>query len=106
MIEKKKFEQLCRKYFNFLEKDYGFRLVRSEKYDWGYEIKYKSSNVGVILTFEFRDFYLFVKVCKMVRGEFAPMPGEIGPNTLILGLSGTVLRWRKRQNSLSSIRQY
>jgi hypothetical protein len=83
MIEEKKIKQLCEKYFSFLENDYSFRLVSVNEENWGSEIKFKSLSVGVTLTFEFREFYLFVRICKLKNEEFPVRPGELGPNTVL-----------------------
>ena len=83
MIEIEKFEQICKSYFNFLKSNYGFHLVTTIEDDCSYEILFKSTLVGVSLTFEFRDFYLFVKLCRLQNGEFPPKPGEIRPDTLL-----------------------
>jgi hypothetical protein len=83
MINKKKFTHICKSYFNYLTSDYDFHLVSTEEDDWGYEILFKTNAVGVSLTFEYRDFYLSVKLCRLQKGEFPPKPSEIGPDTLL-----------------------
>lgn len=80
MIDKKLYEY-CQSCFQFLVGDYGFTFVSLNEEDWGFEFLYKTNNVGVALTFEHRDFYLFVKLCRLQNGDFPPEPGEITSNT-------------------------
>ena len=83
MINHKQFTQICKRYFNFLENDYGFYVEDQRADTWVYEIIFKNNFVAVTLTFELRDFYLFVKLSKLRAGELPPKPGEIRPETLL-----------------------
>lgn len=81
MIEREHFREACKTSFAFLRTDYGFHLVEEKADTWGFKLLLKNDNVGIVLTFEFRDYYLFVKLCKLQRGEFPSDPGEIRPET-------------------------
>ena len=83
MLKRKELKQLCKRYFEFLYEDHGFRLEGERSDSWGYELLLTNNTVGVILTFEYREFYLFVKLCRLRDGAFPPKPGEIRPETTL-----------------------
>jgi hypothetical protein len=76
-------KQLCIKYFNFLEKEFNFKLVKQTAKTGINKLIYKTNAVGIILVFEPREFYLFVSLCKLINGDFPIKSGEIAPTTVI-----------------------
>jgi hypothetical protein len=80
-MDPKQLSQICGKHFKFLEKKYGFVLVKEAVDSLSYEFWYKSNTVGIKVKFEFPDFYLFVKLCRLQNEGFPPKPGEIRPET-------------------------
>lgn len=72
---------ICGKRFAFLTNERGLQCIEDRIEDWGFEKCYKGDQVGVILCFEMREFYLFVKVCRLIEGEFPKSVGEIRPDS-------------------------
>lgn len=83
MREDKQFAQICEQKFEYLTTEYGLTCIQDEVKNWGFEKRYKNEKVGVIITFEAREFYLFVKIARLVNGLFAPEPGEIRPDSVL-----------------------
>ena len=83
MISNEQYLEVCNSRFLFLSSDYGLDQVCEKNEDWGFAMVYKNQMVGVNLTFELRDFYLFVKVVRLLGGNFPSSPGEIQPNTIL-----------------------
>jgi hypothetical protein len=67
----------CGQRFAFLTAELGFRVIDDRIEDWGFEKRYRASRVGVVLHFEVREFYLFVRVARLSDGKFPPRCGEI-----------------------------
>ena len=82
MINKKELRKIFDKAFNFLD-DYKIYFVKDKYEKWGYEIRYASTIVGLVVTFEFRDFYPFVKIVRLINEKFPPASGEIMPETVL-----------------------
>ena len=57
--------------------------VSNARADCEYEVCYKNETVGVVLSFEMRDFYLFVKLVELQDGEIPGHPGDITPETVL-----------------------
>jgi hypothetical protein len=83
MSKKQEFKSLCIKYFDFLERDYGFIMVKGTVDTGIYKLMFKSSTVGIALEYEPREFYLFVTLCKLRKGEIPPKVVEISPKSVI-----------------------
>lgn len=83
MVSNKQFLETCIRHFLFLSSDYGLDQVCEKSEDWGFRIVYNNQVVAVDLTFELRDFYLFVKIVRLQNGNFPPSLGEIRPHTIL-----------------------
>lgn len=81
----KDFDVIAKEQFKFLESDFGFRLSKSEKEDWGYELIYLNKTTGVKITYEFREAYIFIMLYKLVDGSLLENPGRIQENTILYG---------------------
>lgn len=77
----KSFFKLCEKEFSFLKEEYNFLIVDKREFDWGYRFFLKNNSTGIIITFEHRDFYVFLKICKLENGSFLKDIGEIRPDS-------------------------
>jgi len=71
------------KYFDFLEKDYGFSFFKCTVDTGSYKLMFKSNTVGIVLEYEPREFYLFITMCKLLQGEIPPKVVDISPKTVI-----------------------
>lgn len=83
MVSEKDCCNTCDRHFSFLGDEYRMERVSMSSADWGYEACYKNETVGVILSFELRDFYLFAKLVKLQDGEIPKHPGEITAETVL-----------------------
>jgi len=83
MSKRQEFRELCAKHFDFLEKDFGFKLDKCTVNTSNYKLIFISNAVGVTLEFEPREFYLFVTLCKLRNGGLPPPIGEISPETVL-----------------------
>ena len=83
MVSEKDFYNTCDRHFSFLGDEYRMERVSIAAADWGYKTCYKNETVGVTLSFEMRDFYLFVKLVELRDGEIPAHPGEITPETVL-----------------------
>ena len=83
MVSEQDFYNTCEKHYSFLCDKYMMERVSTAAADWGYEACFKNEKVGVILSFEMRDFYLFAKLVELQNGEVPRHPGEITPATLL-----------------------
>jgi len=79
----KEFFSLSEEEFSYLMKDFNFKISNKNQHKWGYQIFMKNSTTGVIITFEFRDFYVFLKICKLENGDFVDDIKEIRSNSKI-----------------------
>lgn len=76
-MPKKNFYTISREKFNFLECDYNFTFSKCTKEDWGYELIYKNDTTGVKITYEYREAYIFIKLCELINGEIQEPPRNI-----------------------------
>lgn len=81
MTNIKKLSLACGQRFAFLTTELGFQCIRDRIEDWGFEKCYKGDRGGVVLSFEVREFYLFVKFVRLIEGEFPPSVGEISASS-------------------------
>jgi len=80
--EDAEFLEYCRGQYSFLEKEFGFRIVRKNKRDM--VIQWKNETTGVWLTYEPMDnLPPYVRLCRLVDGKFCPGPGEMRPETVL-----------------------
>lgn len=82
MVSRKIFEQVCGDRFSFLSAAFDLDRKLRDK-ERGLEMISCNQVVAVDLSFEARDFYLFVKLVRLQNGKLPPSPGEIRPNTVL-----------------------
>lgn len=100
---KDQFIKDCKREFSFLENDYDFSFINGQSHPWGYKIFFKNQTTGIIVALERRDFRVFVDVCRLVRNDFSPGPGEITPGTVLNNYSlGILISIRSPQSLLPS----
>lgn len=77
------FVSICKSSFAFLTREYACRLHDKKKDTWGYRLRFMNGTTGVIITFETREFFVFLQICRLVSGEFDTRRGEIRPDSRI-----------------------
>lgn len=82
-MSEKSLMQLCRISFKFLSDEFGFDPVESRSGSSSEEYALKNRTTGVRITADFREFYVFVAVCRLQDGDFPDSPGEICPDTVL-----------------------
>lgn len=75
--EKDKFEMLCRKIFNFLEKDFGCRLDSVVRDSYGAYLAYRNSTTGVKISFTPGDGDVLIYLIKLIDGVMPVYPVTI-----------------------------
>ena len=85
MINEKLFTVLCKKHFSYLTNKYGFSFENNVSDTWWYRLTYlnQAINLGIVIHFERRDFYIFIKLCRLINGKLVQNTGEINPKTKI-----------------------
>src|SRR5690625_3265875 len=81
----KEFDIIAQEQFKFLVSEYDFRLSKSEKEDWGYELIYLNDTTGVKITYEYRESYVFIMLYLVLGGELQETPKRIEGNTTLWG---------------------
>ena len=81
MVGNEQLLKVSKSHFSFLSADHDLDQVYEKSKKSGFRVLYKNQVVGVELTFELREFYLFVRVVRLRGGEFPSSPGEIQPDT-------------------------
>jgi hypothetical protein len=61
----------------------GFRVVHQTKRKDRLEIRYAGTTAGVIVSWEMREPYLFVRICRLDNGELRVTAGEVRPDTVL-----------------------
>lgn len=79
----KDFDVITKEQFKFLESNFGFRLSKCDKEDWGYELIYLNKTTGVKITYEFREAYIFIMLYKLVNGNLQENPSSIQEDTIL-----------------------
>lgn len=79
----KDFDVITKEQFKFLESNFGFRLSKCDKEDWGYELIYLNKTTGVKITYEFREAYIFIMLYKLVNGNLQENPRSIQEDTIL-----------------------
>ena len=79
----KDFFDLCKKEFSYLLEDFNFIVSEEKEPKWGFQVFMKNSTTGVIISFEFREFYVFLKICKLENDAFVDDVKEIRSNSKI-----------------------
>jgi hypothetical protein len=83
MMNRGRFFDICAREFSFLETDFGFRVVAQDSSDVSLTLSLKNSTTGIRVSYEFRECYVFVKICRLLDDNFAPAPGELRPDTIL-----------------------
>lgn len=81
----KDFDIIVQEQFKFLESEYGLRLSKCEKEDWGYELTYLNDKTGVKITYEYREAFVFIMLYRLIEGQLKENPRSIGDDTILLG---------------------
>lgn len=81
----KDFDIIAQEQFKFLTSEYGFRLSKCDKEDWGYELIYLNDTTGVKITYEYREAYVFIMLYQLIDGELRENPRSIDDNTILHG---------------------
>lgn len=103
----KDFDVIVKEQFKFLESDFGFRLSKGEKEDWGYELIYLNKTTGVKITYEFREAYIFIMLYKLVDGSLIENPRSIRENTTLYGYGlDDIINLRNPQALIKPAYQY
>lgn len=69
-MKAKDFFKLCKEEFFYLLKDFNFKISEEKELECSYQVSMKNSTTGIIITFDFREFYVFLKICKLENGKF------------------------------------
>ena len=103
----KDFDVIAKEQFKFLESDFGFRLSKCDKEDWGYELIYLNNTTGVKITYEFREAYIFIILYKLVNGNLIENPRSIQENTILYGYGlDDIISLRNSQALIKPAYQY
>ncbi len=80
--DREEYLEYCKSVYSFLEKEFGFRIVLQDKIDGA--IQWKTETTGVWLTHEpWGGPFPYVRLCRLVDGEFPPDPGKIRPEPVL-----------------------
>ena len=79
------FVRLCRKAFQFLEKEYGCAMVSVEDNVYRTCLTYQNQTTAVIISFEPREGGIFVRLVRLVNGKILPYPITIKDDTPLHG---------------------
>lgn len=74
---------IIEKQFEFLSRDFGFETLSRLSDAYKCRLVLKTQTTGVVITFDRREFYPFVQICRLVNGEFQFISGEMTPKTVI-----------------------
>lgn len=77
------FFNLCEKEFDYLFVNYNFKIIKKVKESWGYRIYLKNNTTGIIITYELRECFVFIQLCKLENGEFVKDEGEMRPDSIL-----------------------
>jgi hypothetical protein len=81
----KNFDVVAKTEFRFLVSDYNFKLIKCKKENWGYELIYLNNVVGVKITYEYRESYIFIMLYKLIAGELVENPLYIKTDSTLYG---------------------
>lgn len=84
-MARKDFDNIVQEQFKFLKSEYGFRLLKCEKKDWGYELIYLNNTTGVKVTYEYQAAYIFIMLYQLENGELRENPRNIDDSTTLYG---------------------
>jgi len=80
---KNTFETILKNRFNFLIKEFQFRLQSLDKIDGGFYACFINKYCGVCIRYEFREAYLFITLHKLIDGKPANNSRPISQDTPI-----------------------
>lgn len=69
-----RFFNLCLQKFQFLFDEYGFKKKRKETAGGDYSILFLNKTTAILVGFEWRDQYIYVRLCRLSDGEFRKNP--------------------------------
>lgn len=69
-----RFFNLCLQKFQFLFDEYGFKKKRKETAGGDYSILFQNTMTAIVVGFEWRDQYIYVRLCRLPDGEFRKNP--------------------------------
>ena len=81
----KNFDVVAKKEFKFLVLNYNFKLIKCYKEDWGYVLIYLNNDVGVKITYEYREAYIFIMLYKLIAGKLVENPLSIRTDSTLYG---------------------
>ena len=84
-MEAPNFDTIIKEQFKFLEFNYDFHLSECIQETWGYRIIYLSDKVGIKITYEYREAYIFIMIYKLIAGELIENPRSIKEDTPLYG---------------------
>lgn len=84
-MNKKNFYTIAKEKFKFLESEYGFKLSKHKRHDWGYELIYLNNTTGVKVIYEYGEAYIFIMLYKLNNGKLPEMPIQIDNSTILYG---------------------
>jgi hypothetical protein len=75
--------------FKFLVSDYNFTFESTIVENWGYESLYLNGdrNVGVKVTYEYRESYVFIMIYRLINGVLKEDPKSIDKSTILNSFS-------------------
>lgn len=68
------FFNLCLQKFQFLFDEYGFKKKRKDTAGGDYSILFQNKTTAIVVGFEWRDQYIYVRLCRLSDGEFRKNP--------------------------------
>lgn len=77
------FAAACISRFGFLRDDFGFSHGSCDRTDDGYACRFHRGEVGVSVEFLQMEFWIYVRLWRLVDGKFTPNSGEMTPSTLL-----------------------
>jgi hypothetical protein len=69
--------------FGFLQSEFEFREESREKKGSQFEVRFSTDSTGIIVSYDVRESYVFVKLCRLVNGRYESEAGEIRPDSEI-----------------------
>lgn len=73
----------CEKAFAGLAKQYDFLIVEQKCKQMKWEWVIKNSATGILVTYEPRELYTWVLICRLLNGKIKHTVGEIKPDTTL-----------------------
>lgn len=77
----REFERICRNQLRFLENEYGFELVKTEREPYGVYMTYQNRTTALRISLEPAEGGIFVLLSKLVSGKIPRYPIFVKPRT-------------------------